>query len=64
MKNGLSEPVTFHPYGIRGDFRQDGVAGLSQEPIAPGATGVTLLSTSDAGLYWYQSLCKGGLQPA
>jgi FtsP/CotA-like multicopper oxidase with cupredoxin domain len=59
LENRTEEPLTFHPYGIRGDYRQDGVAGLTQEAIAPGATGTTLLSTQDAGLFWYQSLVRG-----
>jgi FtsP/CotA-like multicopper oxidase with cupredoxin domain len=61
LKNETDEPITFHPYGVLGDHAQDGVAGLSQEPIAPGASGETMLASADAGLYWYHSLVPGRL---
>lgn len=38
VTNKLSEPTTVHWHGIDVPFDQDGVAGMSQKPIMPGAT--------------------------
>jgi FtsP/CotA-like multicopper oxidase with cupredoxin domain len=61
LKNETGEPITFHPYGVLGSHTEDGVAGLSQEPIAHGAAGETMLTSADAGLFWYHSLVPGRL---
>ncbi|MDX2191858.1 MAG: multicopper oxidase family protein [Gemmatimonadales bacterium] len=51
--NALGEPTTVHWHGLRHDWRQDGAVGLSQEPIAPGATFTYRLAFPDPGLFWY-----------
>lgn len=38
VTNGLEEPTTIHWHGIDVPFDQDGVPGMSQEPIPPGGT--------------------------
>ena len=51
--NNLPEPTTVHWHGLRHDIRNDGVPGISQEPIEPGETFVYELHFRDAGVFWY-----------
>ena len=53
--NGLDVPTSVHWHGIRLENAMDGVAGLTQEAIAPGATFDYDFSAPDAGTYWYHS---------
>ncbi|MEE9587287.1 MAG: multicopper oxidase family protein [Hyphomicrobiaceae bacterium] len=53
LKNELDQPTTIHWHGIRIDNRMDGVAGLTQEPVAPGATFDYRFRVPDAGSFWY-----------
>jgi FtsP/CotA-like multicopper oxidase with cupredoxin domain len=51
--NGLTQPTSVHWHGIRIENSMDGAAGLTQAPIAPGATFDYRFKAPDAGTYWY-----------
>lgn len=51
--NGLSQPTSLHPHGIRLPNDQDGVPPLTQAPIAPGARFAQTFAVPDAGTFWY-----------
>ncbi|WP_349360418.1 multicopper oxidase family protein [Stappia sp.] len=53
FRNGLDQPSTIHWHGIRIDNAYDGVAGLTQPPVAPGESFDYLVNAPDAGTYWY-----------
>lgn len=53
--NHLPVSTTIHWHGVRVSNVGDGVAGLTQEAVAPGGTFVYELIASDAGTYWYHS---------
>jgi FtsP/CotA-like multicopper oxidase with cupredoxin domain len=53
--NALPEPSTIHWHGIRLDNAMDGVAGLTQEAVAPGAQFTYEFTPPDAGTYWYHA---------
>lgn len=53
FRNELDQPSTIHWHGIRIDNAYDGVAGLTQEPVAPGETFEYLVKAPDAGTFWY-----------
>ncbi len=55
VKNGLSEGTTVHWHGIRLPNAMDGVPGLTQPPIAPGATFEYTFTPPEAGTFWYHS---------
>jgi len=59
LENGLEQPFSLHPYGLHGANAVDGVAGLTQPPIASG-TGFDLSFTpTHVGLHWLQPLARG-----
>ena len=53
FQNGLDQPSTVHWHGIRIDNAMDGVAGLTQDAVAPGASFDYDFVLPDAGTYWY-----------
>ncbi len=53
LKNSLSQPTTIHWHGIRIDNAMDGVANLTQVPVAPGETFDYRFTVPDAGTFWY-----------
>lgn len=55
VKNNLNVPITVHWHGISVPGAEDGVPGLTQDPIAPGGTYVYRFIAKDAGTYWYHS---------
>lgn len=55
VTNALPQPTSVHWHGIRLPNAMDGVAGLTQAPIAPGDTFAYRFSPPDAGTYWYHS---------
>ncbi len=62
--NDLPQPTTVHWHGIRIDNAMDGVPGLTQEPVAPGASFDYDFTLPDAGTYWYHSHNKNVEQVA
>ena len=53
VTNMLEQPTSVHWHGLRIANAMDGVAGLTQEPIAPGETFTYRFTPPDAGTYWY-----------
>jgi FtsP/CotA-like multicopper oxidase with cupredoxin domain len=53
VKNLLPEATTIHWHGIRLNNAADGVPGLTQQPIQPGATFIYEFTCPDAGTFWY-----------
>lgn len=51
--NALDEGTTVHWHGIRLPNAMDGVAHLTQKPIAPGAAFTYEFDAVDAGTFWY-----------
>ena len=53
VTNRLDQPTAVHWHGVRLENRFDGVPGVTQDPIEPGATFEYRVHFPDAGLYWY-----------
>lgn len=53
LRNDLPQPTTIHWHGIRIENAMDGVAGLTQAPIAPGESFDYRFTVPDAGTFWY-----------
>jgi FtsP/CotA-like multicopper oxidase with cupredoxin domain len=51
--NELPQPSSIHWHGIRIENAMDGVAGLTQKAVAPGADFLYDFAVPDAGTYWY-----------
>ena len=54
LVNKLDQPTTLHWQGLRGENATDGVGGLTQKPVAPGASYDYRFKAADAGLYLYK----------
>lgn len=59
LRNGITEPISFHVLGLRGTSTSDGVAGLSGPALAPGASQDVVLTPPDAGLFIYRPMVAG-----
>ncbi|MEV4704980.1 multicopper oxidase family protein [Actinoplanes sp. NPDC049316] len=55
VTNRLPDPTTVHWHGLAIRNASDGVPGLTQPAIAPGARYTTSFVVPDAGTYWYHS---------
>lgn len=55
LENKLAEPVTFCCDGMRLPNAMAGVGGLTQAPIAPGASFAYQFTPPDSGFSWYRS---------
>jgi FtsP/CotA-like multicopper oxidase with cupredoxin domain len=55
LVNSLPQATTMHWHGISIDNAMDGVPGMTQEVIAPGASFDYDFVAPDAGTYWYHS---------
>ena len=53
--NALETPTSVHWHGVRVPWAMDGVAGLTQAPIAPGGHFDVDFAPPDAGTYWYHA---------
>ncbi|QFT31062.1 Multicopper oxidase mco [Labrenzia sp. THAF82] len=53
--NTLDTPTSVHWHGIRIDNAMDGVAGLTQDAVAPGESFDYDFVTPDSGTYWYHA---------
>jgi len=60
--NHLEEPTTVHWHGLRLDSRFDGIAGISQAPVAQGEAFTYELYFPDDGLYWYHPHLREDMQ--
>lgn len=64
FKNDLPEGSSIHWHGIRNLNGMDGVAGLTQPEVAPGAEFRYEFPLPDSGTYWYHSHAKTWSQVA
>ena len=55
LLNSLDQPLTLSFQGLHRDNALDGVAGLTQKPIAPKESFSYRFTPADSGLYWYRS---------
>lgn len=53
LRNSLTEPTTLHIRGMRGPNSLDGVAPLTQQAVAPGATQDIRFTPPDSGLFYF-----------
>lgn len=53
FRNGLPQASSVHWHGIRIENAMDGVAGMTQPPVAPGEDFLYDFALPDAGTYWY-----------
>ncbi|QDO96864.1 multicopper oxidase family protein [Ferrovibrio terrae] len=53
LKNNLTQDTTIHWHGIRLPNAMDGVPGLTQKPVRPGASFTYDFACQDAGTFWY-----------
>ncbi|MGR3463282.1 multicopper oxidase family protein [Limimaricola sp.] len=61
-RNGLDAPTSIHWHGLRVPNAMDGVAHLTQPPIAPGGDFLYEFDLPDAGTYWYHPHMGGAEQ--
>ena len=59
LVNGLDRPVSIHWHGVRLANAMDGVAGLTQQAVAPGASFDIRFTPPDAGTFIYRPLVIG-----
>ena len=55
LVNRLAQGTSTHWHGIRIDNAMDGVSGLTQDAVQPGATFDYDFTVPDAGTYWYHA---------
>ncbi len=60
--NHLEVPTTVHWHGIRLDNANDGVPGITQDPVAPGESFTYTVTLPDAGTFWYHTHVDGDRQ--
>jgi len=53
--NELSEPTSIHWHGVRVPNAMDGVPGLTQAPVEPGASFEHVFRATEAGTFWYHA---------
>lgn len=54
LRNGLDQPTSIHWQGCRVPNAMDGAAGLTQEPVGPGATFDYRFPAADSGTFLYR----------
>ncbi|UWQ90390.1 multicopper oxidase family protein [Rhodobacteraceae bacterium M382] len=64
LKNTLPQATSVHWHGIRSDNAMDGVPGLTQEAVMPGAEFDYDFIVPDAGTYWYHAHNRSAEQVA
>jgi FtsP/CotA-like multicopper oxidase with cupredoxin domain len=62
--NRIELPSAVHWHGLRHDNRSDGVPGLTQSAVAPGASFVYQVKFPDAGVYWYHPHVREDIEQA
>ncbi|GIM97781.1 multicopper oxidase family protein [Paractinoplanes toevensis] len=55
VNDNVSDGVTLHWHGVDVPNGEDGVAGVTQDAVRPGASFVYRFTVQDAGTYWYHS---------
>jgi FtsP/CotA-like multicopper oxidase with cupredoxin domain len=62
LMNRLPVATTLHWHGVRVPGAEDGVAGITQDAVAPGDSFTYEFVASDAGTFWYHSHQDTGTQ--
>jgi len=62
LRNHLSVGTTIHWHGLAVPNGQDGVAGVTQDPVPPGASATYSFVARGAGTFWYHSHQRGSYQ--
>jgi FtsP/CotA-like multicopper oxidase with cupredoxin domain len=62
LVNHLPVATTLHWHGVRVPDAEDGVAGITQDAVAPGASYVYEFVATEAGTFWYHSHQDTGQQ--
>ena len=62
LVNDTAEPAAIHWHGVRVPSSMDGVPGLTQAPVAPGASFDYRFVVPDAGTFWYRPATSLGGQ--
>jgi FtsP/CotA-like multicopper oxidase with cupredoxin domain len=62
LVNRLAVATTVHWHGVRVPNAMDGVAGMTQDAVAPGASFTYEFVATDPGTYWYHSHQNTGAQ--
>ena len=62
LENDLPVPTTIHWHGVNVPNAMDGVAGLNQAPVKPGASFTYEFTATPAGTRWYHSHTDPALQ--
>lgn len=60
--NNIDMDTTVHWHGLRHDVKDDGVPGVSQDPVKPGESYSYTVYTPDAGVYWYHPHVREDVQ--
>ena len=55
LHNRLPQGTTIHWHGLAVPNGEDGVAGVTQDPVPPGQTETYAFIASESGTYWYHS---------
>lgn len=55
LKNQLKVPIALHVHGVVLPNQMDGVPGMTQDAIQPGASFTYTFKANQAGTYWYHS---------
>jgi FtsP/CotA-like multicopper oxidase with cupredoxin domain len=55
INESVPDGVSLHWHGVDVPAAEDGVAGVTQDAVAPGGTHVYRFVAEDAGTYWYHS---------
>jgi FtsP/CotA-like multicopper oxidase with cupredoxin domain len=64
LENALPQATSVHWHGIRSDNAMDGVAGLTQPAVLPGAGFDYEFTAPDAGTFWYHAHNRSAEQVA
>ena len=62
--NRIDLPSSIHWHGLRHENRNDGVPGLTQDEVAPGASFTYRVHFPDAGVYWYHPHVREDIEQA
>ncbi|PIN74863.1 copper oxidase [Candidatus Woesearchaeota archaeon CG10_big_fil_rev_8_21_14_0_10_37_12] len=62
FRNNIDQNTTIHWHGLRHNIKDDGVPGVSQEPIKPGESYQYNLYFPDEGIYWYHPHVREDIQ--
>ena len=62
VHNNIDMETTVHWHGLRHDYLNDGIPGISQDPIKPGESFTYTVHVPDAGIFWYHPHVREDIQ--